>query len=455
MEYSKDRMTSLLDNGLEAARIEVVRRMHDTNQPLSLEAQELNVRRSPEGNGWNTDVEIVQVGGLYDNHSLIAIRDESVPLATLGLREQLISFAEYLAQATDLATARYAQFSGPDQSPADVLLTRCVSPLALYYLRSLGDLGISDHSLVLRLADELDRLISSDAIVHVSHLPIAGVHPEYLYRHRGVSIRALTPREQGAWLEANVRMGSPRLVRDSDYMPFAKVPDFMPSALVEMRTARPLQQQFDTSQLPNRIALAFFLKGYDFATSGFVTNFDWPSWAAMGRWNTPFTVAEKPHFGPDALLRSEDFRNIVDLAYKMPDFSGREASGHEVVLYRVLRALGARPTDSAFLDLVIALEAALLAGAATELSYKFSLYGALYLREEYQPPATFNRLKNIYRVRSKLVHEGRTTPDTSQKATRDASELAKAVTLKAIESGWPEPKVLDRVALDRPLCGSP
>jgi hypothetical protein len=448
LEYSKSRIVSLLSDVLESARMEVVRRMHATNQPLSFEIQELTVLRNPAGDGWNTDVEIVQVGGLYDNHSLIRIGDDTVPLMTLGLREQLTSLAEYLAEVTDLATRRYAQFSGSDQSLVDVLLTRCVSPLALYYLRSLRDLGISDHNLVLRLAEELDRLISSDVIVHVNHLPVAGTHPEGLYAHRGVSIRSLTPREQGAWVEANARTESPRLVRDSDYMPFAKVSDFMPSALVEITTTRPTGQQFDTSQLPNRIVLAFFLKGYDLATSGFRTNFDWPSWAAMGRWNTPFTVAEKPHFGPDVPLKIEDFKGIVDLAYKMPDFSGREASGREIVLYRVLRALGTRPSDSAFLDLVIALETALLTEATTELSYKFSLYGALYLRDEYDPRETFNRLKNIYRVRSKLVHEGRITPDASQKANRDASELARVVTRKAIESGWPEPKALDLVALE-------
>jgi hypothetical protein len=447
LEYSKSHLVDLLGVVLESARIEVVRRMRARDLPLSFETEELRLVDTPQNTGWQAERKAVQVGGLDAETALLQISDRTVPLMTLGLRDQLTPLADYLVEATDLVSRRYSLVTGPDQSLVEVLLTRCISPLALYYLRSLRDLESNDHDLYLRLADDLDQLISSDVIVHVNQLPVKGIRPSAIYSHRGVSIRQLTPRERGSWVELNIPSRPNLIVRDSDYMPFTSFPQSTPSALIEITTTRATDQQFDTSQLPNRVALAFLLTGHNFGTPGFITNFDWPGWAALGRWNTPFPVAEQPHIINDVPISLTDFQMVVDLAYKMPDFSGREATRREIVLFRVLRALGGRSTDSAFLDLAIALEAAMLAGTKTELSYRFSLYGALFLRDELEPLETFRRLKNIYDVRSNLVHGGRTKSDANISANRDAPELSRAVTRKAIESGWPEPKLLDSLAL--------
>ena len=129
----------------------------------------------------------------------------------------------------------------------------------------------------------------------------------------------------------------------------------------------------------------------------------------------------------------------------MPDFSGIEGSGREVALYRVLRGCGSQ--DSGFLDYAIALEAALLGGATTELAFRFSLNGAIYLRDERDATETFEKLKNVYDVRSKLVHGDRINPDKRIAAERDAAELARRVAKRAIETEWPDDKVLRELAL--------
>jgi hypothetical protein len=366
---------------------------------------------------------------------------------TLGLREQLTPLAVVLADTTDLPT-RYSNLSSPDQSQVDLLLTRCVSPLALYYLRSLRDLASGDDELIQQLTVELQRFAVSDVIIHTNHLSVSGVRPAGLYVHRGVSIRPLTPRERGAWAELNLPTPSRRFLPNTDYLPFVIFPNFTPSTLIEVRTTRLINEQFDRSRLANRVALAFFLTGFDISSPGYITHFDMPAWTTMGRWHTSFPVSEKPNIITDEPLSPEQFERIVDLAYKMPDFSGTETTRREIVLFRVLRACGARAYDSTFLDLVIALEAALLAGTTIELSYKFSLYGALFLRNDFAPRETFERLKNIYEVRSKLVHGGRLKHEANFRANQDAPELAKAVTLKAIESGWPDSKLLDSLALE-------
>ena len=56
-------------------------------------------------------------------------------------------------------------------------------------------------------------------------------------------------------------------------------------------------------------------------------------------------------------------------------------------------------------------------------------------------------LKNIYNVRSKLVHGAAVKPEARAVAERDAADLARAVTRKAIENGWPNDKALREQAL--------
>lgn len=107
----------------------------------------------------------------------------------------------------------------------------------------------------------------------------------------------------------------------------------------------------------------------------------------------------------------------------------------------------ARERDSGFLDFAIALEAALLAGQEVELSYKVSLYGALFLRDVHDPHETFGRLSNIYAVRSKLVHGEPVKAHRRTRAYEDAPLIATAVMRRAVEFGWPDTKSLDEIAL--------
>lgn len=89
----------------------------------------------------------------------------------------------------------------------------------------------------------------------------------------------------------------------------------------------------------------------------------------------------------------------------------------------------------------------MLGSTQTELAYRFSLYGALFLKDRFEPRDTMRRLKQIYTLRSNLVHGGRVKPPELHAATLDAAALAKAVIRQAVESGWPDPKALDAAAL--------
>ena len=54
---------------------------------------------------------------------------------------------------------------------------------------------------------------------------------------------------------------------------------------------------------------------------------------------------------------------------------------------------------------------ALRGDANTELTYQFSLYGALFLKDDRDVQETFAKLKSVYAVWSKLVHGARMAPE--------------------------------------------
>jgi hypothetical protein len=61
--------------------------------------------------------------------------------------------------------------------------------------------------------------------------------------------------------------------------------------------------------------------------------------------------------------------------------------------------------------------------------------------------ATFAKLRNIYKVRSRTVHGTSQKVKARHEAERDAPELAMAVIRKAVEEGWPSSDNLDELAL--------
>lgn len=151
-------------------------------------------------------------------------------------------------------------------------------------------------------------------------------------------------------------------------------------------------------------------------------------------------------------LEGEDQTQLPDLVAKTLETYRHEAvrrleAAHVPLQSTILHTTVASNEQNT--GFAIALEAALLGGtdSTSELAYKFSLYGALFLRDELDPHETFQQLRNIYRVRSKLVHGGRIKETERTRALADAPKLTTALIRRALESGWPEPMGLDAVAL--------
>lgn len=428
-------------SALETARVEVVKRMKEYGFPLSLQIRELEI--IPNENGWQSQWVTVSISGLRNLAAEMAIEDDSVPSRGMGLRPQLEALAQLLDRTTDLGT-RPANFL-PGLTGVDAILARYLTNMAHGYLWSLPNLEQPDQVLVEKLAGELDELID-DSIHHTNQLAIDGVKVGSPLEYRGVKLRQLTPSERGNyWQSRNGDQLDPYRQHTGFVIP-REFSTITPSVLLEVTTTRALNEPFDQSTLINRVALAFYLKGFDIAGTGIVVGFDHPSWATLGQSHSPSLVDEK-HVSASKLITEADFKAIVDLAYKMPEFGPSEASNHEIALYRTLRGLGMHWQESGFLDFAIALEAALLQGVETELSYRLALYGALFLQDERDPEETFKQLRDVYTTRSKLVHGSKVDAAKREQAIIDARDIIKAIMLKAIENGWPNKGQLDRRAL--------
>lgn len=332
----------------------------------------------------------------------------------------------------------------PNGTGPDAVLARYVVPLALTYIAGLTNVARRSTRAITRLNADLAQLCDATTIRHRRQLALEGIRvARRVGPYRGITLRPLTGVERGQAQQDELRAMSQPRAPTTDYIAPRRWGMFAPRTLLEVTTSRRRDSLSDDSRLANRVALAFYLLDYDIAGPGVLIGFDEPRWASSGFTVAPFPVSERTV--TDKSLTPSIFTSIVDLAFAIPDFGGEEGSGKEVALFRTLRGCGAQ--DSGFLDFAIALEAALLGGATTELAYRFSLYGALFLQEERNSDETFAKLKNIYDVRSKLVHGSRISREARTAAEQDARELTRAVIKTAVERGWPDSKKLDALAV--------
>lgn len=443
-ENKEEHLRRLVHASLEAARVEAVRRLRVAGFALSLPILQRTVTSNAEGTGWQSGQEQVTVGGFFPEQAIVALSDPS-PTSGLAviLKDQMKELAEYLDRETDLGTRPSRLL--PDSTGADAIIARYLGPLAAHYLKSLPDLGVGDDSLAAQLASELEDLVTLDTITRTWQLAVAGMRPSGTHRYKDVELRPLTPGERGAFLALRPQPRPFRPVPYSDlFVPYS-TSQVIPSALISVRTTRPHEEQQYSSGLLNRVMLACFLVGYKLSGTGILAAFDHPMWAGANGYFPPSPVREKLAT-IDEPITDEEFNAVAKLAYQMPYFDMTETSGHKIVLSRMLRACGASSYEPTFLDFTSALEFTLLQGIDTKIRYRFSLYGALFLRDELDHSETFARLKQLYKIRNTLAHGGALGANDLYTATEEAAELAKAVVRKAIDSGWPDPKALQAMA---------
>jgi Apea-like HEPN len=429
-------------DALEAARVEVVRRLGEHGLPTSVDDRRLLVIDTEELTGWQSEWEAVRRSSLTVPAVLTAVDDRSVEFRALGVRKQLEPFARALASETPLGRSIPRGLPVREDATENVLIAYA-QPMAFNYLLSLEDLAEDDGPLLGRLLDELAVLVERGVLWQRGQLALDGIRLTSALRpHRGITLRGLSPAEVGHWVQA--RGGLQTVPMLPDFAVPHRWEHFTPRVVVDWVEEVEAGAE-DVVRLHHRLALAFFLRGHDIASAGSCVRFGEPRWASFGVTTVPLPVEARTTATPPAPIDQWEFAAVVDLALSMPPFGPEETTREEVVLHRVLRGCGAQ--QPAFLDLATALEAALLEGTATELAYRFRLYGALFLAAEHDPNETAEQLKEVYTVRSRLVHGTPVTAARLLAAEATARTLATAVARKAIETGWPARSALDQLAL--------
>lgn len=444
MKLSGEPWQATVVAALEAARLEVVRRLAGQGLPTSVSVDYPIVVKGPEEGRTHSDWTKLRRSVLTSHEIEAAISDESVSRSMLGLRPQLEPLALLLDEMTDLGRPQPTG-TWPGLTGVEAVLIRVVVPLAHYYLEQLTDVTEPDQALLNRLALEVAEVAQSPTRRHVQQLAIMGVEPSAAVEHRDVRLRSLTEIERGAALLRNFGAERLRDIHATDFVLPARFNMFDPTALLEVSLRRKRADPPSSSSLLQRVVLAFLLMKIDIGTSGIVVEFQNPRWTSGWSHHHPFVGGDRFVFRDQPITEAE-FRAVVDFAHRIPDFSSAEGSRTQVVLNRALHGLTSGGA-AGYLDLVTALEAALLGDSQTELAYRFKLYGALFLQAERDAATTFADLDTIYRVRSDLIHGSVPRPNQHREAITTAPELVRAVVRRAITSGWPNKKVLDATAL--------
>ncbi len=386
------------------------------------------------------------VSPLRDPEVALIFRTDDSPLHTPNARKAIAALAEHLAATTDIGN-RPSPFGLSEEGKVESIANRVVAPLILHYLQELSDLGCDDDALVRLAQDELDAFSNSTTSTVIDQIAIKGPRPEATLSWRGMTLRPLSPAERGAAAEATLFSRSQTGSTGTDFVVPRKVQMFFPTALLEI--SQEISGNWWSKEHPVELVfqliLSFLINDYELGTSESLATFSRPVWASTGTLTRPFPVSEGRGITERTIGFSE-FQKVVDLAFQIPSFGTDERSRQEVSLYRALRGAGGEPGHSGLLDFAISLEAALLPNIDSELSYRFRLYGALFLRDTLPPTTTFKELGSIYSARSKLVHGEVLKQDARSKAERSARKLALAVIRRSVELDWPKPRELDELA---------
>lgn len=426
---------------LEAARMEVVRRLHALQLPTSVDVKQTLVSDDAEFTGWRSRTEDVRRSSL----TMINVRAVVSQLPNsygLGLYEQLEPLSRALAAEASLSSY-VPRGLGDTADPIRNALDAYAEPMALNYLMSLQDIAANDDRVLTRMLDELELLVERGALRQRGHLALDGIRASAdLQSHGGVTLRGLTAVERGHWVEARglptARPVHPNVIIPND------LDHFLPRVVVDWVDDIEAHGG-DSVKRGHRLALAFFLRGHDIAAPRGYAVFADPPWASFGVSTVPLPVEARATANPPVPIDQREFEAVVDLAHSIPPFGPEERTHEEVVLHRALRGCGAERRG--LIDLATSLEAALLRGTTTELSYRFRLYGSLFLAPERDPRQTAEELKDIYEVRSRLVHGTPVSLARLRAAEATARTISIAVVRKAIETGWPARTTLDELAL--------
>jgi hypothetical protein len=201
-------------------------------------------------------------------------------------------------------------------------------------------------------------------------------------------------------------------------------------ALLLIREPYPKIEYPPQAVRPQLVIQALQLMGFDPSGPGRLTwqIYPFPS-------GTHFAPVAIRQWGAPRPLSLEDFEAAVDLASQIGAALG---ASQRVALDRFKLGCADQRNDDAIVDLVIALEALLLPGFRSELSFRFALNGARTLaRDRGARKLLFEEFHAIYEMRSRIVHGDEVEPAKLAEGAATARRLTAMVLRLGLDGPWP------------------
>lgn len=325
--------------------------------------------------------------------------------------------------------------------PVGWIENRLLTPTAHRFVRSVPRLSEASRALAMLNAEQLVTFIEGNDVNLETQLPIAGLRVIARLAVGPVRLRPLTSEEIAGRI-------NPILEHDDLDQSLLAVHVRLAAerAMLEVTETVPKRERREPTSLLQRIVLALQIQGSWLWTGSQVIGRETPIGAVV-------STAHMPLAGYGTIwseATEEGLRLAVDLARQIPSDVFRDSSSKHSVAFKRFALGCADPTPSeAVIDFVIALEAVLLPRSnAGELGFRFALNGAYATgAKDGERPQVFEQLREVYNIRSKLVHGATVDLARLPIAAIRARELSAKILRRGLDSGWLDQDDFQRLAL--------
>lgn len=416
--------------------------------PLVHEAEVPIAHFDEDGKGWGISSETVVQSCLNDFKTRREIADAAFEVGQGATLRAAAAVVETFGFPPTPPTVWLRPDDGSDRVAwTDV---RVVRPTVMEYLLRLRALDSPDQNTATEVAADLLNHARNKQFEVVVSLLVDGFETDTDTVELGdLSVRRLDRFEAGA-AGAAQSWSSPRF--DEWHLPA-----HMPHAGTAPRHLIQIRRATDAEGIRLGIGgagiaalvLAFELSGFHLAGNGFYSEVPGPRWLVGTASGNPIQIPAQG--GALRRLTVDDLSAVRDLALRFPTDLGEHPTTTETfALHRFMLGCARREAVDAVVDYVIAMEAVLLRGQRGESTFRFAAQGSAFL----EPPGkarleAFNELKDLYAIRSDIVHGGKRfpAPATASEARQRARDYATRVLMRAVTDGWPTRDFLLRSVL--------
>lgn len=427
----------------------------------------LEAESATNSSGSYRDVEVSPVAILDWSLALeradpVVLDDDSVALAraitnTAGDR---VEFFTFLGRPFVAQRVRDPSVLGTEDRPDPIVFGLELLYRALWaHLGSIRSLGEDHTHEARRRTDEFLAFVDGDTWTTVFSIPVAGLALAALPLEVGpVRIRALLPEEAAQLYPGNFS--------SLDRLPgrtFAAHPRRWWSGerhVIEVRSHQAKSVAPNAPPTWKKLVLAFQLLQFPLSGPGVAFGGQEPDWLSVGTISSPVFMASHTDEDPRELTAAA-LEELLDLATHITDDAvTTPRSSHDIALHRFSQATARDLASDSVVDSVVTLESLLLSGISDtrELNYRFSLNGAVYLSANPdERTRIFSELKDLYQLRSRLVHGGGRLPDAPQilDGAKRARQFAAVALTRGLREGWlSQPDFLNLLLALRPTADS-